>query len=87
MPHHLNGIISLLDKAQDNGDYSCSFGTYLYTGPFNAPCRTLESSKTECKTNNNNNFVLNFVSKYDLEVHPVSLRKLSALNETYDWEV
>ena len=86
MPHHLNGIVSLLDTTQESGDYSCSFGTYMYTGPFNAPCGTPRNCENEEKSEAND-FIQNFVNRYDFKANPVSMRKMSALNRTYDWEM
>ena len=81
MPHHLNGIVSLLNRTQENGDYSCSFGSYMYSGPFNAPCGTPLNTKGKDST------MQNFMSKFNFNSKPITMRKMNALNETYEWEM
>ena len=89
MPHHINGIVTLLKTSQENGDYSCSFGTYLYTGSFNAPCGSTKkcTNTTEKDATTGNDFLRDFVKNFDFRSPPVTMRKMSALNGSYDWEV
>jgi len=46
MPHHVHGLVTLLNHTQTDGEYSVACGTRTYTAPFNVNrCENLEGAR------------------------------------------
>ena len=91
MPHHVDGLISLLDVTQDSGEFSSSFGTYMHLASFN-----VKTSKKDAPPSSgslftiapsNVNFSRSFFQKLKYNEVPVTMKKLASFNQTYDWEM
>ncbi|XP_078491615.1 protein downstream neighbor of son homolog [Ciona intestinalis] len=87
MPHQLSGIITLLNKTQDAGNFTCAFGTHMYTAPFNAPSETAMGNKKETPSSDMQKCGLaeNFVTRLT-STTPVTIRQIKVENEKYNWQ-
>uniref|UniRef100_H2XXS5 Uncharacterized protein n=1 Tax=Ciona intestinalis TaxID=7719 RepID=H2XXS5_CIOIN len=87
MPHQLSGIITLLNKTQDDGNFTCAFGTHMYTAPFNAPSDATMGNNKEPPSSDMQKCGIaeNFVARLT-STTPVTIRQIEVENEKYNWQ-